>query len=126
REAIQRMRRLAMEEVQRTLQEAEPYLQQLQPTPAGRALLSATAARKAHVALLLGDNTAAIEALQRGLSADPYFTLDQAQEPPTLVELFEGVRAGLKTATPGRLRVVSDPPGATVVIGGRPLGRAPL
>lgn len=126
REAIQRMRRLAMEEVQRTLQDAEPYLQQLPPTPAGRALLSATVARKAHVALILGDNATAAQELQRGLSADPDFALDQAQEPPTLVELFERVRGGLRTAAQGRLRVVTTPPGAMVVLAGRPLGRAPL
>src|SRR5262249_15994885 len=38
----------------------------------------------------------------------------------------EKVRAGLKAAPPGRLRVTSSPPGAMVVMGGRPVGRAPL
>lgn len=126
REALQRMRRLALEDVLRTLQEAEPHLQQLPPTPSGRALLAAVAARRAHVALVLGETAQATEAMQRALSAEPDLSLDQAQEPPTLVELLERVRSGLREAPPARLRITTDPPGALIVLGGRPLGHAPL
>jgi hypothetical protein len=126
RDAIERMRRLALEEVQRILDEAEPYVQQLPPTPGGRALFCAVALRRAHVALLRGDTTAAEGEIQRGLSADPDFTLDQAQEPPTLVELFDRVRDGIREAPAIPLNVTTKPAGATVVLGGTPRGVAPV
>lgn len=126
RDAIERMRRLALEDVQRVLDEAEPYVQQLPPTPAGRSLFCAVALRRAHIALLRGDTTAAESEIQRGLSADPDFTLDQAQEPPTLVELFDRVRAGIKRAPPIKLTVTTKPQGAIVVISGSPRGVAPI
>lgn len=126
RESLERMRRLALEEVQRTLDAAEPYVQQLPPTPDGRALLGAVCVRKAHVALLQNDLPAAETAIQRGLSADPEMTLDQAQEPPTLIELLGKVRAGLREAQRVPVRVEIQPPGATVVLAGRPQGPAPL
>lgn len=125
-EAMQRMRRLAWDEVQRTLDEAEPHVQLLPPTPGGRALLCAMAVRRAHIALLRGDSTAAALALQRGLSADPDFVLDPAQEPPPLVDLFERVREEIRKAPPARLTVVTHPKGATVVLAGVPRGPAPL
>jgi hypothetical protein len=126
KDALQRMRRLALEEVQRVLEEAEPHVRRLPPTPGGRALLCTVAIRRAHVALLLGDTATATEAIQRGLSAAPDFTLDQALEPPPLVELFERVRKAIHDAPRARLRVRSVPPGALVVMGETPLGRAPL
>jgi hypothetical protein len=125
KDAMQRMRRLALEEVQRTLDEAEPHVRQLPPTPAGRALLCTVAARRAHVANLLGENAQAAEILRTCLSADPDFSLDQAREPPPLIELLERVRAEMKAAPTARIRVTTKPPGATVVYGGVPLGRAP-
>lgn len=126
RDAVQKMRRLALPEVQRVLNEAEPYVQQLPPTASGRALLCAVAVRKAHVALLQNEGATAAAELSRTLSADPDFTLDQAQEPPPLLALFEQVRAVRAKAPTVGLRIETVPAGAQVVLSAAPRGAAPL
>lgn len=126
RDAQQRMRRLALTEVQRVLADAEPQVQRLPPSQSGRALLIAVAVRKAQVALLQSDTAAAEAELSRALSVDPDFSLDQAQEAPPLLLLFEKVRTERGRAGSAALRVETTPPGAQVVLRGLSRGPAPM
>lgn len=66
------------------------------------------------------------EALTRLATLMPEAPLDPELAPPNVVARHQALRAELNRAQRVQLEVVSEPPGATVVVDGRTVGRAPL
>ncbi|MEW5739958.1 MAG: PEGA domain-containing protein [Myxococcota bacterium] len=65
------------------------------------------------------------EAYRRVLRIDPGFKLDPDAYPPSTLQAFEAVRKELAKAKKATLQVQSTPPGASVFIDGRELGKTP-
>lgn len=68
----------------------------------------------------------AAEAFRRVLRLESGFKLDPDNYPPSTVAALDGVRKELARAKKVTLQVVATPPGATVIIDGRELGKTPL
>src|SRR6476620_4427550 len=65
-----------------------------------------------------GDGDGARDALRYALTLDPQVTFAKAMFPPTMKKTFVEGRLLFETLGPGKLRLDSDPPGATVYVTG--------
>lgn len=72
-----------------------------------------------------GQRKDAIRVFSRAMAFDPAATLDPERFAAETCSLYESGRAKAK-ATSGQLRVNSEPPGATVLVDGQPVGQTPL
>lgn len=66
------------------------------------------------------------EAYRRVLRVDPAFTLDPDAYPPSTLQAFEAVRKEVTRARKATLVVQSTPPGASVFVDGKELGKTPF
>jgi hypothetical protein len=65
------------------------------------------------------------DAYRRVLRIDPGFMLDPDAYPPSTLQAFEATRKELTKAKKASLQVQSTPPGATIFVDGRELGKTP-
>lgn len=128
RAAIERahalVRRFAMDQAFAALDEAEAAARELPPTAEGRALAAEVQVRRAAAALPAGRDAEAARAMALALSIAPGLALDPARDPPALLALCERVRSA-RAASRVEVAIESDPPGATIAVGGAELGPAP-
>jgi len=66
------------------------------------------------------------DAFTRVLRVEPTATLDPTLYTPTIISTFEGLKRTLARSRHARLQVTSTPPGATVMLDGRDVGKTPL
>ena len=72
------------------------------------------------------DKAAARTALLQILSVDPEYKADSSIFPPSFIAEVETVRAELKRTPANELQVTTEPTETGIVVGGRPMGPAPM
>jgi len=72
------------------------------------------------------DKAAARAILTQILSVEPDYRPDPVIFPPSFLAQVRALREELSRAPAGELRITTEPAGVAVVVGGRPVGRAPV
>jgi hypothetical protein len=130
RDAKQKLDELDLAEATKLLKAAlttyEKYLHRLAQKPQPVAPIVQALTLLAAARFIDGDTEGAREALRRAKSLDPDLAYDAKLFPPKMRRIFTEVKLLLDELGKGSLAVQSDPPGAEVLLNGKPVGLAPV